>query len=731
MNTGSTLRGVTALSALLSAALIPALSWAVEGMFTPSQLPRMANELERAGLELDPSTVSELTDFPMGAVISLGGCTASFVSPQGLVVTNHHCARGSVQYNSSPEHNYLRDGILAPAPADELRATPGTRVYVTVKVEDVTERVTGHLDPGLSARDRYQQIEQRQKELISECEADPGYRCQVPAFFGGLEYKLIKRLEIRDVRIAYSPADAIGRYGGDIDNWQWPRHTGDFAFYRAYVAPDGSPADYSEDNQPYQPAHFLKVSKSGLEEGDFVMALGYPGATSRYARWATVEHTFHWRYPQSVQVFAEWISIIESAAPEGSDARIRYESRLSGLNNVWKNLQGQIEGAGLNNLVARRAARDHRLGLWIQADEGRAAFAEAITELDALAMESAAQQKKSYWFENATRSQLLGAAQQLYRLAKERQKTDANREPGYQERDMDFFRQRLSIIEQRYHPDVDLAEWRYFLSRYLAQPEEGRVSALDAALGADGEMDEDALTELLESYYAGTQLDEAQARLALMDASVEDLEASDDPFMDLAVALYETQLEREEEGKERSGRASLLRPQYMRAIIAWQGSVGHSAYPDANSTLRITFGHVMGGSPEDGLMYEPFTRLEGIVRKHSGEDPFDAPSAQLDQIRAGHYGGYLLESIGSVPVNFLTDLDSTGGNSGSATLNGRGELVGLLFDGTIESVNSDWDFDPSITRSIHVDTRYMLWVMEMVDGADVLMEEMSLVADSD
>ena len=242
-------------------------------------------------------------------------------------------------------------------------------------------------------------------------------------------------------------------------------------------------------------------------------------------------------------------------------------------------------------------------------------------------------------------------------------------------------------------------------------------------------MDEDALTELLESYYAGTQLDEAQARLALMDASVEDLEASDDPFMDLAVALYETQLEREEEGKQRAGRASLLRPQYMQAIIAWQGSVGHSAYPDANSTLRITFGHVMGGSPEDGLMYEPFTRLEGIVRKHIGEDPFDAPSAQLDQIRAGHYGGYLLESIGSVPVNFLTDLDSTGGNSGSATLNSRGELVGLLFDGTIESVNSDWDFDPSITRSIHVDTRYMLWVMEMVDGADVLMEEMSLVAD--
>ncbi len=715
------------IASCLATVLLTGAAYAVEGMFTPKQLPAMADELQRAGLELDATSLTRLTDFPMGAVISLGGCTASFVSPRGLVVTNHHCARGSVQYNSTPEHNYLEDGFLAATPGDELRAAPGTRVYVTLAVEDVTDRITGDLDSGLSPRERFDLIEQRQKALISECEADAGHRCQVPAFFGGLEYRLIKRLEIRDVRIAYSPAESIGGYGGDVDNWQWPRHTGDFAFYRAYVSPEGLPADYSPDNQPFAPPHFLKVSRAGLEAGDFVMALGYPGSTARYARHASVEHTFEWSYPQSVKLFSDWISVIESAAPEGSDARIRYASRLAGLNNYLKNLQGQIEGARKNGLVARRAGRDTRLAQWIDASTSRAALAEATTGLDDLAEETAAEQQRSYWFERAMGSQLLGVAQRLYRLAHERQKPDKEREPGYQERDMSFFRERLNRIDRRYHADVDKAEWQYFLSAYLAQPEELRVAALDSAMSLESAMDEDALSERLGSYYEGTQLDQLEVRLSLMDATAQDLESSQDPFMRLAVALYPTQIEREAAAKERAGRGSELRPRYMQAIIAWQQSMGHTAYPDANSTLRVTFGQVMGGSPEDGLIYEPFTRLEGILKKHTGEHPFDAPSTQLDQIRAGYYGGYELESLDSVPVNFLSDLDSTGGNSGSPTLNARGELVGLLFDGTIESVNSDWDFDPSITRTIHVDSRYMLWVMEFVDGANALVEEMTLV----
>ncbi len=230
---------------------------AKEGMFTPEQAPEIAADMRQAGLRLNPRSLADLTAFPMGAVISLGGCTASFVSETGLVVTNHHCARGSVQFNSTAENNYLENGFLADSLAAELPAAPGSRVYVTVDVQDVTDQVLANVSDGMSPRARYQAIEDAQKALIKDCEADAGHRCQAPAFFGGLQYKLIKRLEIRDVRLVYAPGDSIGKYGGDIDNWLWPRHTGDFAFYRAYVAQDGSVADYAEDNVPYKPEHVL------------------------------------------------------------------------------------------------------------------------------------------------------------------------------------------------------------------------------------------------------------------------------------------------------------------------------------------------------------------------------------------------------------------------------------------------------------------------------------------
>ena len=713
--------------AAFAGAISGAAAFAKEGMFTPEQIPGIAGDLRATGLRLDPATLADLTAFPMGAVISLGGCTASFVSPNGLVVTNHHCARGSVQFNSTPENNYLENGFLAASMTDELPAAPGSRVYVTLQVDDVTERVTGGLDSGLAPRERFSAIEKRRKDLIRECESEPGYRCLAASFFGGLQYKLIKRLEIRDVRIVYSPADAIGKYGGDIDNWRWPRHTGDFAFYRAYVGPDGQPADYSGDNVPYSPPHSLEVSAAGLEDGHFVMAMGYPGNTSRYARLASVRQTFDWQYPVFVQLLSDWVATIEAAAPQGSEARIRYESRLAGLNNFLKNLKGQIDGALRNDLVGRRARREVELNAWIAADPHRIMLGQAIENLDALSEERALEAKRSFWYGNVLRPQLLNAALRLYRLAHERRKPDAARESGYQERDMAMFRQRMSVIERRFDPAVDKAEWMLFLKGYLAQPAEMRIAALDEAMGLSQELSDDELSQKLDEYYGGTTLNSLETRLALMQASPENLESHTDPFIRLAAALHETQMAREEASKARGGRANLLNPQYMRAIISWQQSQGHAAYPDANSTLRVTYGTVMGGSPADGLLYEPFTRLEGIVQKDTGEEPFNSPVAQLDLIRAGVYGDYYLDSIGSVPVNFLSDLDSTGGNSGSATLNADGKLVGLLFDGTLESVNSDWDFDPDITRTIHVDTRYMLWVMEKVDGASALIDEMTIV----
>ena len=713
--------------ALAAALALANTAWAVEGMWTPDQLPLIAEDLRDKGLELDPESLNKLTDFPMGAVISLGGCTASFVSPEGLVVTNHHCARGSIQYNSSQDDNYLEEGFLAEDRAAELPAAPGTRVFVTVNVRDVTARVRQGINDGMSGRNIHDTIEAREKEIVADCEQQAGHRCQVSSFFGGAQYKLIDRLEIKDVRLVYAPGDSIGRYGGDEDNWMWPRHTGDFAFYRAYVGPDGEPAERSEDNVPFEPEHHLKVSAAGLEDGDFVMALGYPGSTQRYARMAEVINTFEWSYPTWIDTLEGWIATIEDAAPEGSDARIKYENRLAGLNNYYKNLGGQIEGARRVGLVERRRQREQALDEWIAAEAPDEGYAETLEKLDALSEESARAARENWYYNNATRSRLLSAAQRLYRLSKERQKPDDERKSGYQERDMDFFEQSMQALERRYDPAVDKAVWQYFLERYVNAPETARVEALDEALDLPESWDQQQLAETLEGFYAETELGDAERRLSMMDADPEAFENSDDPFIRLAVALFDHEMALEHASDERTGRMQILRPDYMEAIIAWQESQGYAAYPDANSTLRITFGTVMGGSPKDGLVYEPFTTLEGILEKDTGEAPFNAPEEQLELIREKDYGAYELESIDSVPVNFLSDLDVTGGNSGSATLNAKGELVGLLFDGTIESVNSDWDFDPRTTRSIHVDSRYMLWVMDKIDGAEHLIDEMELV----
>jgi hypothetical protein len=699
---------------------------AVEGMWTPGQLPDIEHQLEKAGLRIDVDRLTDLTAFPMGAVISLGGCTASFVSPEGLVVTNHHCARGSVQFNSTELNNYLVDGFLAADRAGELKAAPGTRVYVTTRVEDVTDRVAAALTAEMNPRARYQAIEDTRKALIAQCEAPGGLRCQVASFYGGASYRLIERLEIRDVRLVYAPGDNVGKYGGDIDNWLWPRHTGDFAFYRAYVAPDGTPADYDEANVPYRPKHHLKVSRAGLDDGDFVMAAGYPGTTRRYARLSEVENTFGWRYPTLRALIEDWIATIERAAPAGSDARIKYASLLAGLNNYMKNIGGQLEGAERVGLAERREAREAALAAWVAADPSRAVFAEAFDALDELVEEMNADSRQDFWYDRVTRPQLLGAAQQLYRLARERDKPDAEREPGYQDRDLTFFTQRMEVIDRRFDPAVDKAQWLLFLERYMAQPVAQRVAAYDDALALAEAFDPNALSSRLDAFYQATELDSVEARLNWMTRPAADFEASDDPFIRLAVALYDHEIAEEEQEKAFKGRMTLVRPAYMEAITAYAAENDQAVYPDANSTLRVTYGHVFGGSPKDGLIYEPFTRLEGIAEKDTGREPFNAPPRQLELIAAKDYGRYALESIGSVPVNFLSDLDSTGGNSGSATMDADGNLIGLLFDGTIESVNSDWDFDPRTTRTIHVDTRYMLWVMEKLDSAGHIIDEMTL-----
>ncbi len=703
-----------------------------EGMWQPNQLPTIAKQLTKAGLKLNPNDLTDLTGFPMGAIVSLGGCTASFVSDQGLVATNHHCVYGSVQYNSTAENNLLKNGFLAKSFKEELPATPGSRIYVTEEINEVTALVKAGLSDAMSGNDRYKAIDQNSKTLVAECENDDRYRCSVVNFHGGLEYYLFKQLTIRDVRLVHAPASSIGKYGGDIDNWMWPRHTGDYGFYRAYVGKDGQPADFSEENVPYQPKHHLKVNKSSVDDGDYIMVLGYPGRTNRYRTAYEVENTFDWTYPQAKAYREEIIDLIHTHSEVGSEARIKYESTLAGLANYAKNYGSMIHSYNKGTFLQRKQELETKLAKWLKSSSKRKAqYGDTLSGLNKLIKQDDEQQARDLILGYLRYSKMLTTGNRLHRLAIEKQKPNIEREHGYQERDIARFEQGMKAVNRRYDANIDQEIIVAMLTHYVALPKAERINSIDKFFDLSNtttaNFNEKKLRKQLTTMYKNTKLNSQEQRLALMNKDVSDFEKSNDPFIQLAVASFEERKAIEDKSKELAGNIQAYRPKYMEALIAYFNDNNLPVYADANSTLRITYGNVKGYSPQDGLTATPYTTLEGIVAKDTGVAPFDAPKKQLELINNKQYGEYAKKSLGSVPVNYLGTLDITGGNSGSPTLNDKAEFVGLVFDGVYESIIGDWDYDTKLNRSIHVDIRYMLWVMEHVDGATNLIEEMDIV----
>ena len=697
-----------------------------EGMWVPQQLPEIAGPLKQAGLELPPEQLTDLTGDPMGAVVSLGGCTASFVSPQGLVVTNHHCAYGAIQLNSTADNNLIDLGFNAATKGDELSAGPNARIYVLDGITDVTAQVRGALEAASDGHARAHALEDLEKQLVADCEAGEGYRCHLYSFLGGNDYRLFRNLEIRDVRLVHAPPNSIGSYGGDIDNWMWPRHTGDFAFYRAYVGPDGKPAPYSEDNVPYQPKQWLKVASQPLGAGDFVMVAGYPGRTFRWALADEFDATTGWSYPTVKRHYENLVELVETAGAADEDVKVKYASTVRGWHNVMKNYGGQLEGFERMDASAIKHRDEQAVLEWLrgQGAEGQAAL-DAHATLVELLEQGNATRERDLVVSQLFRTGALGAARTLHRLSMERAKPDAERHAGYQERDLPGIEGAMKQMDRRYHPEMDRQLQEYWLRQYVALPQEQRIPALDQWLGGDDEAAVQAALDRL----AGTSLGELDTRLALLEADQATIEASEDPAVALAVAMAPHFIVQEEIEEDREGEELLARPIWTRAAADYRRSQGGHVYPDANSSLRITFGNVQGYTRPDGVELPPFTTLEQIAEKHTGEEPFDAPQVQLEKIAAGEYSGLASEELGTVPVNFTADLDITGGNSGSPVLDARGELVGLVFDMNWESVASNWVFNPELTRVIAVDERYMRWVMKEVFPAPQVLEEMGLAGE--
>jgi hypothetical protein len=688
-----------------------------EGQWQPHQLPQLKSELKRIGIAIPAEKLADLAKHPMSAIVSLGGCSASFVSDAGLVVTNHHCAYGAVQRNSTPAHNYIADGFLAKSRGEELPGGPNALVYVTDKVENVSARVLQGLAAGISGRARHEEVESRVKALIAECETDKMYRCSVPAFHRGLEYYRIRQMLIRDVRLVYAPSDKIGNFGGDVDNYEWPRHTGDYAFLRAYVGKDGRPAEPSPDNVPYRSKHFLVVSAEGLKNGDPILLAGYPGRTSRYKLPAEIRAARDVAFPAKVAELRADLDTIAAASAGDAALDVRYASVVKSIHNVLKKTQGLLDGFARKDIAAVKDGQDAELRAWLGKHPQAGMSPTLLADLDAVIAADMALGDEEFAWSVATNSDLLKSARTVYRLALERDKADAKRESGYQQRDLSFIKARLVRLEQSYATTVDQARFAAGLKRYAALPAKSRPAGLDALLPAP---------EAVAALYPRSQLGDTAKRLAWVERDAAALAKSDDAFVQLAVKLYPVALALEERRKEVDGNLERVIPQYMQAVIAWKKSQGKPVYPDANSTLRVTYGTVAPYSPRDGLSKGPFTTVEGIVDKHTGKEPFVVPAALIDAVKAKRYGPFRDPALGTVPVNFLSSADTTGGNSGSAVMNKRGELVGLNFDSTYESITKDWYFDRDITRAIHLDIRYMLWVMKEVDHADELLKEMTI-----
>jgi hypothetical protein len=704
---------------------------AEEGMWMPQQIPALAAKLRALGFLGDPKSFADLTGQPMGAIVSLGGCTASFVSPGGLIVTNHHCVTGGLQFNSTPQRNLLVEGYLAKTREDELSMGPGSRVWVTTSVVEVTPQITGGIDPTATDRERYDTIDRRVKERVAACEKD-GARCQVASFFEGLKYFEIAQLEIRDVRLVYSPHEGIGVFGGETDNWRWPRHTGDWSFLRAYVGKDGRPAAYSKDNVPYTPKRFLKVAASGVAPNDLVFVVGYPGRTLRYQTYSEVKETTEWSLPRAIRRAEEQLAVIDTLTKADPALAIKVAGRVQGLNNGLTNNRGVLEGLVKGGALALKQSREQELLAWIAASPARQKkYGEVVAALQTLQSQGELTRERNAAFGLlSSASSYLGSAQTLYRLSVQRAKSDVSRDAGFQERDWSRIRESQDRLQRTIDPAVDRGLFGWALAQAAALPAGQRIEALDKAAGLTPGMDkaaaEQAVKAFLDGLYAGTKLADQSFRMSLLEKSTADLVATKDSFIALAAALEPLAEANREASKNRAGAYARIRPQYMEAMLDKAGGL---LAPDANSTLRVTYGQVKGVDSRDGLFYKPQTTLQGIVEKHTGEGEFNAPQRQLDAIkavRAGRKTVFFDNGVKDVPVNFLSTVDTTGGNSGSPTLNAKGELVGLLFDGTYESVSSDYLFDAVKTRSIHVDSRYMLWTMAEVDGAKWLLDEMGV-----
>lgn len=703
--------------------LLTGMARADEGMWLPMFIERLNYvDMQKEGLKLTSEEIYSVNHSSLkDAIIQFGnGCTGEIVSSQGLVFTNHHCGYGSIQSHSTIDHDYLTDGFWAMSMKEEL-PNEGLTARFLVRIEDVTKRVLDGVNDQMSEKDRADKISQISKTIKEEAEKDNGYSARVASFFNGNEYYLFVYEVFRDVRLVGAPPSSIGKFGADSDNWMWPRHTGDFSIFRVYTDANGKPADYSPNNVPLKPRHYLPVSMDGVNKGDFAMIMGYPGSTDRYMTSWGVDQAINIYNPTIVKIRAKKLAIMREDMDASHDINIKYASKYASTANYWKYYIGQTRGLKRLNVFDDKKKIEADFTAWVNADATRKAkYGNVLPDIEnAYKTLGEYTLQRQYFFEAVYRgAEILSLAQSFTGL-----KNELNAETPSADKIAklkESLRKYVDTYFKNYNEPTDRKLLTAMLQMYYENVPVNQQPQDFRNLVAKNKNNFEKITSNIfsKSMFANRSAIEA----FIADPQVKKLE--NDPAFKLITTFmdqYKTNqlaIETPNSIMERSNRLFIAGLREMQPERKF--------YPNANSTMRLTYGKVLDYYPADAVHYDYFTTMDGIMEK---EDPtsweFVVPAKLKELYNKKDFGPYAVD--GKMPVDFLTTTDITGGNSGSPVLNAYGELIGLAFDGNWEAMSGDIAFEPELQRTIGVDIRYVLFIIDKYAGAKNLIDELDLV----
>jgi hypothetical protein len=692
-----------------------------EGMWFLMHIQRLNHrDMQKMGLQLTAEEIYSINNSSLkDAIVQFnGGCTAELISKEGLVLTNHHCGYDAIAELSSPESNYLRDGFWAKDKKAELKPK-SLFVRFFVKMDDVTERILAVVNKDMNETEREAAINKEIAKIQKENDGGGKYTVSVRSFFQGNEFYYFVYEDYKDVRLVGTPTESIGKFGGDTDNWEWPRHTGDFALFRIYSDANNNPADFSANNVPFKPKHHLPVSLAGVKEGDFAMILGYPGRTNRWMPAQGIEQNVKFAYPAWVEGSKTGMDMMKKHMDKDDKVRLDYASKYASVANYWKNRQGMIDALTLQGTAKTKNKTEAAFNTWANKKENKDKYGNVISDINAYYAMTNEKARHDNYLMTLLRTSAFGAmparlGKQLENYAKAGAEERAKMLPRLKEAIEGTF----ETIHLPAEKDILAAQLNLYSSKAGF-----KLAPVVEALAKENKNE---FTNYVNNAFELSIFTSKDRLLAFLNLPNEAL-INSDPIYVLSSNLLEHYSSKSDELKAAEDKYS----KSYRLLVAGlrESKLSTIIYPDANSTLRLTYGKVraLPADKRNDAKINNYTTLQGMVAKHKTGDPeFDLSQPLIDLYNKKDFGRYA-DKAGYMPVNFLTDNDITGGNSGSPVLNGKGELIGLAFDGNIEAMAGDVIFDNKLQRTINVDVRFILFIIEKYAGAKHIIDELTIV----